>query len=61
MTRWCRWPSYQAWRLLRRSPPRVRDLVLPYFRARDVLHLKITTLQEQREKADNMERVLLAA
>lgn len=26
-----RWPSYQAWRLLRRSPPRVRDIVLSYF------------------------------
>ena len=29
--RYRRWPNSQAWRLLNRTEPRVRGVVLPYF------------------------------
>lgn len=62
MTRYRRWPSYQAWRLLRRSPPRVRDLVLPYFEQSGVgLTLDDVRTEMERAKADIYEEHLTEA
>ncbi len=62
MTRYRRWPSYQAWRLLSRTEPRIRDMVLPYFEQPKIaIRWDGYAIEAERMKADIFEKELTRA